>query len=354
MTIPDNKMNKYISELKKKFEGLEDKCCFNENDTLSPFLNKPYNHIRPGVIDEALFKFHEIYPEVFKSETGFMGQSRKYGHEMNSKNCLNFSGDQHYWNQESDLIYYQEQWHSFYHHSNFSEIDWKKCIQNINNSLKNALKFLENSKFVILTFGTSYVYKFNKTNLIVSNCHKLPQSNFTRFRLSVEENINYITSAIKLLSQINPNINVILTVSPIRHLKDGAAENQLSKASLLLAIDEVVNNTDNCYYFPSYEIMLDELRDYRFYAQDMLHPGKSAIDYIWEKFSDAFFSDECKSIMKEVGKISKAKNHIPRNKEVKSYQTFLLNQIDLIDKLSKKYPHLNLLDDKIFFKSQLK
>ena len=255
---------------------------------------------------------------------------------------------------KSDLIYYQEQWHSFYHHSNFSETDWKKCIQNINNSLKNALKFLENSKFVILTFGTSYVYKFNKTNLIVSNCHKLPQSNFTRFRLSVEENINYITSAIKLLSQINPNINVILTVSPIRHLKDGAAENQLSKASLLLAIDEVVNNTDNCYYFPSYEIMLDELRDYRFYAQDMLHPGKSAIDYIWEKFSDAFFSDECKSIMKEVGKISKAKNHIPRNKEVKSYQTFLLNQIDLIDKLSKKYPHLNLLDDKIFFKSQLK
>jgi len=255
---------------------------------------------------------------------------------------------------KSDLIYYREQWHSFYHHGDFSGTDWKKCAQNINNALKNTLKFLKNSEFVILTFGTSYVYKFNKTNFIVSNCHKLPQSDFTRFRLSVKENINYISASIKLLSRINPNIKVILTVSPIRHLKDGAAENQLSKASLLLAINEIVNNADNSYYFPSYEIMLDELRDYRFYAQDMLHPGKPATDYIWEKFSNAFFSDECKLIMKEVEKISKARNHIPRNKEVKSYQTFLLNQIDLIDKLIKKYPHLNLLDDKIFFKSQLK
>lgn len=253
---------------------------------------------------------------------------------------------------EKDLIEHNSEWHSFYHHSDFSHHNSKACLNKINSGLKATSKFLREANVVIITYGTAYVYRHIVQNIIVSNCHKIPAKEFKRYRLSLEETEKAIEETVSLLKSVNENIRIIFTVSPVRHWKDGAANNQLSKSTLLLAVDKIINANDNCEYFPSYEIVMDDLRDYRFYDSDLLHPNKLATDYIWEKFSTSIFSDSCLTLMKEIEKIVKAREHRTRNVKSENHQAFIKTQIEKIKMLQDKHPHLDLSEDESYFRKQ--
>ena len=236
------------------------------------------------------------------------------------------------------IFFHNEQWHSFEVHSEMSSIDSEQFILNLNSIINATNQFLENASHVIITLGTAWVYRLKDTNQVVANCHKVAQNQFSKALLSIIEIEESLHKIIKSIHDFNPNCNVIFTVSPVRHLKDGFIENQQSKAHLISALHQIIEQYDDFVtYFPSYEILLDELRDYRFYAEDMLHPNQLAVNYIWERFCEATISKENQSIMNEVSQIQKAKAHRPFNPKSESY--LKLNQeLDLkIKKLTDEY-----------------
>lgn len=226
--------------------------------------------------------------------------------------------------EENDLFFQNGLWHSFSHHSSFSCIDKKECLKNINKHFLSAQEGLLNADFLFLTLGTAWVFKRKENGEIVSNCHKIPAKEFLREKLSVDTVVKRLEETILLLNQKNPMIKIVLSVSPIRHLGDGFHENQLSKSTLLLAIDELCKQ-QNIKYFPSYEIVLDDLRDYRFFADDMAHPSPLAVDYIWEKFGEMFFDESTQQLSFRVEKLKKSFAHRPFNPNSEEYQKFLLS-----------------------------
>jgi hypothetical protein len=236
-----------------------------------------------------------------------------------------------------DIFNHEGVWHSFDHHSRFSGTNPDECLKVINNQLHTSADFLKNCNFLFITFGTAYVYTLVKNGILVSNCHKLPAKEFNRNRISVDDIIVEYKELLRQLLTFNPNLQIIFTVSPIRHWKDGAHENQLSKSTLLLAIDQLCETYKNVLYFPSYEIVMDDLRDYRFYEEDMLHPNKVAIDYIWNRFKECFMEPETLSVMKEVEKVVQALKHRPFNPETEQYKSFLKNIADKIRFLKEQY-----------------
>ena len=202
-------------------------------------------------------------------------------------------------------------YHSFSHHSRFSGTDPDEVLTKINTRMEQSLAFLGTADFLIITFGTAFVYRLQSTGEVVSNCHKLPAKLFTYLRLTIEEIVKEWSDLIARLQTLNPSLRIIFTVSPIRHWKNGAHGNQLSKSILLLSVEELLHNHSNCFYFPAYELVLDDLRDYRFYAEDMLHPSSQAIDYVWEKFTEAWFDGETLKKAGEIEKQNRFLNHIP-------------------------------------------
>ncbi|MFA6644001.1 MAG: GSCFA domain-containing protein [Bacteroidales bacterium] len=248
---------------------------------------------------------------------------------------------------ESDLVFGNEMYHSFMHHGNFSDTDKDICLKNISDRFNKASDFIEKTDLLLITFGTAYVYRLNQSveearNDVVSNCHKFPADNFVRARLTVEEITEDWINLITVLKSVNPNLKFIFTVSPIRHWKDGAHENQISKSILHIAIDKLISNfIDDMYYFPAYEIMIDELRDYRFYEEDMNHPSSFAVDYIWKQFSKTYFTDITMTINKEWGQIMKAVNHKPLFPATSSYRNFLKKTVSNMNDFALKYPFLS-------------
>lgn len=241
---------------------------------------------------------------------------------------------------QNDLFFDGNLWHSFMHSSFFSDISAEKCLQKINSQLEKSKISLRQTKFLLVTFGTAWVYEHLKNGEIVSNCHKLPAKEFVRYRLSSEDIVSdYNELILELNSQI-PDLYIIFTVSPIRHWKDGAHENNISKAILLQAIDVLQEQFKNIFYFPAYEIQLDELRDYRYYANDMFHPSQTAIDYIWTRFSDCFFSAETKKLKKELEQLNADLSHRPLHPESETYKKFRENTAKKKKKLIEQYPFL--------------
>ena len=216
------------------------------------------------------------------------------------------------------LFLQKVKWNIYAFHSSYSSTDKNEAIRQMSEAITRANDILNSENpIIIVTLGTSWVYELNETGEIVANCHHSTASSFTRKAMDVEE----IIEVLKPICQTPARI--IFTVSPVRHLKDGAHENQLSKSRLLLAVDKLVAQHPNCEYFPSYEIVLDELRDYRFFAEDMAHPTSLAVDYIWEKFSGIYFSDKTIDGIKEYEKIIKTENHRPSNPESEQYISLL-------------------------------
>lgn len=245
---------------------------------------------------------------------------------------------------EEDLFYANGVWNSFYHHSRFSGINKYECLTNINNRIAEAARVLSVSNLLFITFGTSWVFEDRESGRIVSNCHKLPASNFRRYRLTPGQIVERWIELTEKVLNVNPDLQIVFTVSPIRHLKDGEHENQLSKAVLLIAVDELIKyfTEKRIFYFPSYEIVLDELRDYRFYASDMVHLNEVAVSLIRDKFSSVFIDQEDKLIASEIEKLRQALDHKPLNQVSNEYKHFIEKQIEKTTQLKDKFNYLDL------------
>ena len=253
---------------------------------------------------------------------------------------------------ESKLEFYNERWFSFNHHTKFSLSDKDETLKQINSNITEANNFLKETKILFITFGTSWAYKLKSTNEYISNCHKLPAKLFDHLLLSTQEIVEEYNILINKLLKFNPDLKIIFTVSPIRHWKDGAVNNQLSKSILTIAIHEIINQFESASYFPAYEIMMDDLRDYRFYTDDMLHPSSKAIDYIWAKFTSSFIKKENIQISNQVEKFILAKNHKPFQPKSEAYRKFLRDNLIKLEKFVLKYPNIDLLLEKEYFEKK--
>ncbi len=242
---------------------------------------------------------------------------------------------------DDDLGFHNGLWYSFDHYTPFSHPDKKKALEQINEAFGEAKNFLRKARFLVITFGTARVYRFRKTGQIVCNCHKIPARQFDRLLLDPATIVSDFEQVLDNLQQYNPDLHVLFTVSPVRHLKDGHTGNQVSKSSLLLAVHQLVErNPELRSYFPSYEIMMDDLRDYRFYQPDMIHPNEAAITYIWEKFTGFAIDPESLQIIRELTPLLKGLTHRPRHRDTPQYQEFRSTLEKKERKLREKFPFL--------------
>ena len=221
---------------------------------------------------------------------------------------------------KEDLFFHNEQWHSYAHHSDFSATEPEIVLKKINDSIQETHQQLKSATHIILTFGTAWVYEYLESKMTVANCHKVPQKEFKKKLLTIEEITQALQNIKKQVLDIHPEITIILTSSPVRHIKDGIVENALSKAHLLAAIHSATDAQTS--YFPSYEIVLDDLRDYRFYEKDMVHPNETAIDYIWSIFKRTWMASKTEKLQKEIDTIQKGLLHKPFNSSSKAHKLF--------------------------------
>lgn len=241
---------------------------------------------------------------------------------------------------DEDIFPLNERWHCFNAHSSLSANSKDELLESLNKALDLLNQQLNNSTHIIITLGTTWVYRYIETDSIVANCHKVPQKKFIKELLSVEDIVESLDSIVSLVKSVNADASIVFTVSPVRHLKDGFVENNRSKSHLLSAIHQLVEPRKRLYYFPSYEIMMDELRDYRFYEDDMIHPNALAIDYIWDCFKEVWISEQSLSTMDEVETIQKGLSHKPFNPESEQHQKFLADLEAKKANLQSKVPHI--------------
>lgn len=241
---------------------------------------------------------------------------------------------------EKDIFNHNEIWHSFEAHSSLSAIQKETLLNRLNLQALELSKNLKQASHIVITLGTAWVYRHIESDEVVANCHKVPQKKFLKELLTVDEIYTSLQASIELIKSINKKATIILTVSPVRHLKDGFIENSRSKSHLISGIHKLVDKRKNIHYFPSYELMMDELRDYRFYEDDMIHPNTTAIKYIWEKFTKSWFTEHCFNTMKKVDAIQKGLAHKPFNEESEAHQQFK-NELNLkIELLKNTYPFM--------------
>ena len=243
---------------------------------------------------------------------------------------------------ETDVFERDGVWNSFCHHSRFAALSASGFLEQANRTLLESADRLEDSTVLFLTFGTAWVYRLKSTGEVVSNCHKLPASLFVRERLEIEYIVSSYRELISALLERRTKLLIVFTVSPIRHWKDGAHENQISKATLMLAMERLqALFPENVFYFPAYEMVMDELRDYRFYAEDMLHPSDMAIQYIWERFSETYFSEETRQTAAEVAKLMSALRHRPFNPQSESFENFEIQTKVRIEAFRQRNPQID-------------
>jgi len=241
-----------------------------------------------------------------------------------------------------DLQRYNDLWFSFDHSTRFSSPRQEEALQKINREFTLGKHFLDDARFLAITWGTAWVYRYRSTGQVVCNCHKIPASQFTRARLTPEEIVNAYQPLVQELLDRIRDLVLILTVSPVRHWKDGAHGNQLSKATLLLASEALTDLfPGRIFYFPSYEIVMDELRDYRFYAEDLLHTNAQATDYIWERFRDSLISEPSQTIIGELQPLLDMIGHRPLHPDSESSLKMARQRELLLEKLKGKYPHFS-------------
>ena len=240
-----------------------------------------------------------------------------------------------------DVFYHNECWSCYEVHSELNHTDQDVFLENLNTQLNHLHQYLTTATHIIFTYGTSWVYRLKSSRAIVANCHKVKQGEFDKELLPITQIEASIQKTLHLIQSVNPNAKVLFTVSPVRHSKDGFVENQRSKAHLITAIHQVLEqNNAFCHYFPSYELLMDELRDYRFYAADLLHPNAMAVDYIWERFVESTVSESVIGTMDAVENIQKGLSHIPFNPNSFSHLKFVESLQQKIIALQKQYPHI--------------
>ena len=261
---------------------------------------------------------------------------------------------------ESDLFYQNECWNSWQHHSRFSHPDKAVCLQMINGSQQSAHHTLKTAGWLMITVGSAFVYEClgpaavgigegDRSNMVVANCHKVPTDKFNKRLLSSGEIVEAFATVLKEIFAFNPAVNIIFTISPVRHLRDGFVENNRSKATLIQAVHQLADNHQQLFYFPAYELVIDDLRDYRFYAEDMVHPNYAATNYVWEKFIATCIDENSQQLMKEINIINVAKNHKAFNPLSLAHGKFLQANLQKVIALKGHYPYLNLQEEYIHF-----
>lgn len=257
---------------------------------------------------------------------------------------------------EADELFEQEGlFHSFDHHSRFSKGSAEECLKEMNESLSRSADLLSQASRLVITFGTAWVFRLKgEENRIVSNCHKLPADLFIRERMDVDSIVSLWTETLTALWEKYPDVKVLFTVSPIRHLADGAHGNQLSKSTLLLATDTIIKTfPERTDYFPAFELFMDELRDYRFYAADMVHPSALAADYVWERFAAHYLDKESGELLTEIQEIGKALAHRPFHPESEAYKKFMFQTMLKIKSIQDKFPYFDLSNEMDAVKKKL-
>lgn len=255
---------------------------------------------------------------------------------------------------KDDLYFFNGKWLSFFHHSSFSDKDPEQCLLRINAKITESKEFLKKAGFLFITFGTAWVFEWKESGETVSNCHKISALKFNRKLLTVEDILKNYKTLIHKLLRFNSQLKIIFTVSPIRHWKDGAEGNQVSKAILLLSVHQLIQKFQTLSYFPAYEIMMDDLRDYRFYSDDMIHLNSVAIDYIWERFKDTYLDKEASGIMKNIDPVLSAMGHKPFEPDSDLHQDFLIKILDKIEKLQLQYSFIDFSREIKYFQTGLK
>lgn len=255
---------------------------------------------------------------------------------------------------ESEIFNREEMYFSWDHHTSFSRTSLRSTLEGVNSELEKANAFIQEANVFILTFGTSWVYKIKQLDLIVANCHKVPGHHFEKVLLTDTQLKSSIKNCFSYILDINPRAQIIATVSPVRHTKDGLMENNLSKSKLISNLHSLIPQFQSVEYFPAYELMMDDLRDYRFYKEDLIHPNEMAVEYIWNKFSDRYFDEATSRKIKLAGKIHTALSHRPLNKGTIAYKTFLFNTRRQIEQIENEFPKNSFGAEKELLKNLMK
>jgi hypothetical protein len=251
----------------------------------------------------------------------------------------------------TDLFELNEAWHSWMHHSRFSNINREDALVNINRSQQAAHDFLKEADWLIITLGSSFVYKLADSLMPVVNCHKAPAQTFTKHLSTIEEIVTAFDTTVYRLFHFNPKLQIIFTISPVRHVRDGVVENNRSKARLIEAVHHLVNKFSRLYYFPAYELVIDVLRDYRFYDIDMAHPNYMATQFVLEKFAESSMDESTRKLAEEIKKIMIAFNHKPFNAGSAQHHKFLHTYYEKVTALQQQYPYLDFAKELAYFKA---
>lgn len=255
-----------------------------------------------------------------------------------------------------DLFYYNELWASKDHHTRFSAPDKQIALKNINESQQKAAACIREADWLMLTLGSAFLYEWKDKdagenyNNVAANCHKIPTDKFNRRLAHAEEISAVLTTMTEKVWSINANIKIMYTISPVRHLREGFIENNRSKAALIQAVHSLTDNKQ-VFYFPAYELIIDDLRDYRFFAEDLVHPNYAATDYVWEKFIPAVTDDATQQLLKEINEINAAINHKPFNPSSEAHKKFLQAYAEKIKVLQLRYPYINYHKEAAYFDS---
>nr|WP_299387933.1 GSCFA domain-containing protein [Allomuricauda sp.] len=243
---------------------------------------------------------------------------------------------------EEEVFEQDGRWLCFDAHSDLAGTNADDLLKNLNLGLRQTKQGLEKASHVFITLGTAWVYQKKSTQKIVANCHKVPQKEFKKELMGIEQIEESLSACVRLIHSINPNAGIVFSISPVRHLKDGFVENQRSKSHLISAVHTMLSQSTlkNGHYFPSYEIVMDELRDYRFYGKDLVHPNELAVDYIWERFRKVWISSESYPVMEEVETVQKGLNHRAFNPETEAHQKFKTSLASKITYLKERYPFM--------------
>jgi len=250
---------------------------------------------------------------------------------------------------EEDLFYQNEIWNSWDHHTSFSHIDKAEALAQINASQQAASDFIRKASHIMITLGSSYYYVLKETGKVVSNNHRAPSQWFEKRMLTIEEMTDKFTDTINELLSVNPDVQIIFTVSPVRHYRDGLVENNRSKARIIESVHQLCDRFEQAYYFPAYELVMDVLRDHRYYDIDFVHPNYLATDHVWGRLTDACMDAHTLALMKQVHEIAIARAHKPRFPQTEAHKKFRLSYVQKIRALMTQYPYLQLTEELEYF-----
>lgn len=245
---------------------------------------------------------------------------------------------------EADFFRLGEVWHSWHHHSRFSSLDPADAVQKVNESIGQAHNFLKQAHWVMLTLGSAFVYHLADNDMPVANCHKAPAQTFYKKMLSPAEASASLLRSIEAVRRLNPDVAILLTVSPVRHAREGLVQNNRSKASLIYAVHNTCEQLQRVYYFPAYELVNDDLRDYRYFMEDMVHPNRPATRYVWERFRESALSGDARDMTNRIEPLQIAAAHKPFNPDSEEHARFTERNRTLLKQLMQDFPEIFLSD----------